>query len=59
MRSSKGYQTRFAANAQRIANGFAAIDEGTYLALEDAYQSIAQNYGMPEKYYERGELGKQ
>jgi hypothetical protein len=59
LRSSKGYQTRFAANAKRIANGFAAIDEGTYLALEDAYQSIAQNYGMPEKYYKRGELGVQ
>lgn len=59
LRSSKGYQARFAANAKRIANGFAAIDEGTYLALEDAYQSIAQNYGMPEKYYKRGELGVQ
>ena len=59
LRSSPGYQTRFAANAKRIDNGFAAIDEGTYLALEDAYQSIAQNYGMPEKYYKRGELGKQ
>ena len=59
LRSSKGYQTRFAANAKRIANGFAAIDEGTYLALEDSYQSIAQNYGMPEKYYKRGELGVQ
>jgi len=59
LRSSPSYQTRFAANAKRTANGFAAIDEGTYLALEDAYQSIAQNYGMPEKYYKRGELGKQ
>ena len=59
LRSSPGYQTRFAANAKRIANGFAAIDEGTYLALEDAYQSIAQNYGMPEKYYKRGTLGVQ
>jgi len=59
LRNSKGYQTRFAANAKRIANGFAAIDEGTYLALEDAYQSIAQNYGMPEKYYKRGALGVQ
>jgi hypothetical protein len=59
LRSSPAYQKRFAANAKRIDNGFAAIDEGTYLALEDAYQSIAQNYGMPEKYYKRGELGKQ
>ena len=59
LRSSPGYQTRFAANAKRIANGFAAIDEGTYLDLEDAYQSIAQNYGMPEKYYKKGALGVQ
>ena len=59
LRSSKGYQTRFAANAKRIANGFAAIDEATYLDLEDAYQSIAQNYGMPEKYYKKGALGVQ
>jgi hypothetical protein len=59
LRNSKGYQTRFAANAKRIANGFAAIDEGTYLDLEDAYQSIAQNYGMPEKYYKKGALGVQ
>jgi hypothetical protein len=59
LRSSKSYQTRFAANAKRIANGFAAIDEGTYLALEDSYQSILQNYAMPEKYYKRGELGVQ
>jgi hypothetical protein len=59
LRSSTGYQTRFAANAKRIANGFAAIDEGTYLELEDRYQSIAQNYGMPEKYYKRGTLGVQ
>lgn len=59
LRSSKGYQTRFAANAKRIANGFAAIDEGTYLALEDAYQSIAQNSGIPEKYYKKSELGVQ
>jgi hypothetical protein len=59
LRNSKAYATRFAANAKRIANGFKAIDEGTYLALEDAYQSIVQNYGMPEKYYKKGELGVQ
>ena len=59
LRSSKGYQTRFGANAQRTKNGFAAIDEATYLGLEDSYQSILQNYGMPEKYYKRGELGVQ
>jgi len=59
LRGTKAYETRFAANAKRIANGFAAIDEATYLGLEDRYQSIMQNYGMPDKYYTRGTLGVQ
>ena len=59
LRNSPAYQKRFAANAQRVKNGFAAIDEATYLGLEDRYQSISQNYGLPEKYYKRGELGVQ
>jgi hypothetical protein len=59
LRKSKAYQTRFAGNDKRIANGFRPIDEATYLALEDKYQQIAQNYGLPAKYYSRGELGVQ
>ena len=59
LRASKPYQERFAANAKRIANGFRAIDEATYLGLEDSYQSIMQNYGLPATYYEKGNLGVQ
>jgi hypothetical protein len=59
LRASKPYQERFAGNAKRIANGFRAIDEATYLGLEDAYQVIMQNYGLPENYYARGNLGVQ
>jgi hypothetical protein len=59
LRASKPYQERFAANATRIANGFAAIDEATYLELEDAYQVIMMNYGLPENYYAKGNLGVQ
>jgi len=59
LRASKPYQERFAANAKRIANGFKAIDEATYLGLEDSYQSIMQNYGLPASYYEKGNLGVQ
>ena len=59
LRGSKPYQERFAANAKRIANGFKAIDEATYLGLEDRYQSIMQNYGLPTSYYEKGNLGVQ
>lgn len=59
LRNSEPYQIRFAGNKKRVANGFSAIDESTYLDVEDAYQEILQNYGMPEKYYKRGELGVQ
>jgi hypothetical protein len=59
LRESKPYQERFAANAKRIAAGFRAIDEATYLALEDSYQSIMQNYGLSPSYYSKGNLGVQ
>jgi hypothetical protein len=59
LRDSDAYKLRFAANAKRIANGFKAIDEATYLGLEDRYQSIMQNYGLPETYYKKGATGVQ
>jgi len=59
LRDSEPYQKRFGANKQRIANGFKAIDEATYLGLEDKYQSIMQNYGLPASYYAKGDMGIQ
>jgi hypothetical protein len=59
LRETPAYQTRFAANKKRIANGFAAIDEATYLDLEDTFQTLSQNYGMPAKYYAKNSLGTQ
>lgn len=59
LRASDAYKKRFAGNDKRIANGFKPVDEATYLALEDKYQQIAQNYGLPAKYYARGDLGVQ
>lgn len=59
LRASEAYKKRFAANAKRIANGFKAIDEATYLGLEDKYQSIMQNYGLPASYYAKGDMGIQ
>lgn len=53
------YRKRFAANEQRIAKGLAAIDEATYIGLEDQYQSIMRNAGLPETYWKRGDLGTQ
>ena len=59
LRESPEYQKRFAGNAQRIANGLTAIDEATYLAKEDAYQGLMRNYGLPESYWKKGDLGTQ
>jgi murein DD-endopeptidase MepM/ murein hydrolase activator NlpD len=59
LRQTKPYLDRFAANADRIKNGYAAINEATYLGLEDQYQNIMRNYGLPESYYARGKNGVQ
>jgi hypothetical protein len=59
LRDSDAYKLRFAANAKRIANGFKAIDEATYLDLEDRYQSLMMNYGVPDSYYKKGAMGVQ
>ena len=59
LRQTAPYLKRFAANADRIKNGLAAINEATYLGLEDQYQNIMRNYGLPESYYVRGQYGVQ
>lgn len=59
LRESDAYKKRFAANASRIANGLAAISEAEYLGLEDQYQNIMRNYGLPQEYYTRGDMGTQ
>jgi hypothetical protein len=50
---------RFAANKARIQKGLAALSEAEYIGLEDAYQGIMRQYGMPESYYTRGDMGRQ
>ena len=59
LRETPAYQKRFAANNERIKKGLAAIDEAAYLKLEDQYQNVMRNYGLPESYWTRGELGVQ
>jgi len=59
LRETDAYKKRFAANAQRVAKGLAALDEADYIALEDSYQGIMRNYGLPASYYTRGEMGRQ
>ena len=59
LRQTDAYKKRFAANASRIASGLRALSEGEYIALEDQYQNIMRNYGLPASYYTRGDMGRQ
>jgi hypothetical protein len=59
LRESDAYKKRFSANQQRISKGLKAINEAEYLGLEDQYQNILRNAGLPESYWKRGDLGIQ
>jgi len=59
LRQTDPYKKRFAANATRIASGLRALSEAEYINLEDGYQTIMRNYGLPATYYTKGELGRQ
>ena len=59
LRESEPYKKRFAANPQRIAKGLKALDEASYLAMEDQYQEVMRQYGLPESYYAKDATGKQ
>jgi len=59
LRETPAYQKRFAANKQRVAKGLGALSEAEYIGLEDQYQNIMRNYGLPASYYEKGDAGVQ
>ena len=59
LRETPDYQKRFAANKTRIASGLRALNEAEYLGMEDKYQTIMRNYGLPASYYAKGDLGRQ
>jgi len=59
LRNTDAYQKRFIANADRIKKGLTALSPAEYLALEDGYQSIMRNYGLPASYYTKDSLGTQ
>jgi len=59
LRQTEPYKQRFAANAKRLASGLRALSEAEYITLEDQYQSIMRNYGLPATYYTKDATGKQ
>jgi hypothetical protein len=59
LRQTPAYQARFAANKTRIDNGLRALSEAEYVTLEDQYQNVMRNYGLPATYYAKDATGKQ
>jgi hypothetical protein len=59
LRNSPAYQQRFSANAKRIAAGLVALSPAEYIQLEDQYQGIMRNYGLPATYYTKDAMGTQ
>jgi hypothetical protein len=59
LRDTDAYKKRFAANAQRIGKGLRALSEAEYITMEDQYQNVMRQYGLPDTYYTRGEMGRQ
>jgi len=59
LRETPAYQQRFGANKQRIAKGLAALDEATYIKMEDKYQDVMRQYGLPESYWSKDSMGTQ
>lgn len=59
LQNTQAYQTRFSANKDRIKAGLTAISPAQYLALEDQYQNVMRNYGLPASYYTKDSTGKQ
>ena len=52
LQNTKSYQQRFSANQDRIKAGLSALSPAEYIGLEDQYQSIMRNYGLPASYYQ-------
>ena len=59
LQNTKSYQQRFSANQDRIKAGLSALSPAEYIGLEDQYQSIMRNYGLPATYYTKDSTGKQ
>jgi hypothetical protein len=59
LQNSEAYKKRFAANADRIAKGLSALSPAEYVAVEDQYQNIMRNYGLPASYYAKDTMGTQ
>lgn len=59
LQNTDAYKKRFSANQDRIKAGLSALTPAEYVGLEDQYQNIMRNYGLPTSYYTKDSTGKQ
>jgi hypothetical protein len=59
LQNRPAYQARFSANKERIAKGLRALSPAEYIGLEDQYQNVMREYGLPASYYTKDATGKQ
>jgi hypothetical protein len=59
LQNTDAYKKRFSANQDRIKAGLTALTPAEYVGLEDQYQNIMRNYGLPTTYYTKDATGKQ
>ena len=59
LQNTDAYKKRFAANADRISKGLSALSPAEYIALEDQYQNVMRNYGLPSSYWAKDSMGTQ
>jgi hypothetical protein len=59
LRRLPAYEDRFAANKDRRLAGYRSLGEAEYIFLEDQYQRVMRQYGLPESFYKTGTAGRQ
>jgi hypothetical protein len=59
LQNTDAYKKRFSANQDRIKAGLSALTPKEYIDLEDQYQTVMRNYGLPNSYYTKDSTGKQ
>jgi hypothetical protein len=59
LQQTDAYKKRFSANTDRINKGLTALSPAEYIALEDQYQNVMRNYGLPASYYAKDSMGTQ
>lgn len=59
LRKKPAYVQRFQANQTRVNNGLRALSEAEYVTLEDQYQQVMRQYGLPQSFYSTGKTGRQ